>query len=246
MGTNDVAVAPETRIQASLLATVEKRCLIWMARRLPLWVGSDHLTILGALAMLGTGVSFWMAAAHPWALIAATVFLAVNWFGDSLDGTVARVRKQERPRYGFYVDHVLDAVGILFLFAGLAAGGFMTPIVAAGFLIAYYLLNIEIALATHTVGTFRISYWKMGPTEMRILLAAGALQLLRSSDVVLLGHRYLLFDVGGVVAIVALAATFIASAISNTRVLYRREPLPAKKNVHARVDTNPVSGLVVS
>jgi archaetidylinositol phosphate synthase len=217
-----------------------------MARRLPLWVGSDHLTILGALAMLGTGLSFWMAATHPWALIAATVFLAINWFGDSLDGTVARVRKQERPRYGFYVDHVLDAVGILLLFAGLAAGGFMTPIVAAGFLIAYYLLNIEIALATHTVGTFRISYWKMGPTEMRILLAVGALQLLRSSDVVLWGHRYLLFDVGGVVAIGALATTFIASAISNTRVLYRREPLPAKKNVKARVDTNPVSGLVVS
>jgi len=246
MGTNDVAVAPERRIQASLLATVEKRCLIWMARRLPLWVGSDHLTILGALAMLGTGVSFWMGATHPWALIAATVLLAINWFGDSLDGTVARVRKQERPRYGFYVDHVLDAVGILFLFAGLAAGGFMTPIVAAGFLIAYYLLNIEIALATHTVGTFRISYWKMGPTEMRILLAVGALQLLRSSDVVLFGHRYLLFDVGGVVAIGALATTFIASAISNTRVLYRREPLPAKRNVHARVDTNPVSGVVVS
>ena len=246
MGTNHVAAAPETRIQASLLARVEKRCLIWMARRLPLWVGSDHLTILGALAMLGTGVAFWMAAAHPWALIAATVLLAVNWFGDSLDGTVARVRKQERPRYGFYVDHVLDAVGILFLFAGLAAGGFMTPIVAAGFLVAYYLLNIEIALATHTVGTFRISYWKMGPTEMRILLAAGAMQLLRSSDVVLFGHRYLLFDVGGAVALAALAVTFIASAISNTRILYRREPLPAKKSVQARVDTNPVRSLVVS
>ena len=246
MGTHDVAVAPETRIQASLLAAVEKRCLIWMAEHLPLWVGSDHLTILGALAMLGTGVAFWMAAAHPWALIAATVLLAVNWFGDSLDGTVARVRKQERPRYGFYVDHVLDAVGILFLFAGLAAGGFMTPLVGAAFLIAYYLLNIEIALATHTVGTFRISYWKLGPTEMRILLAAGAMQLLRSSDVVLFGHRYLLFDVGGVVALAALAVTFIASAISNTRLLYRREPLPAKKNVHARVDTKPVDGLVVS
>jgi len=217
-----------------------------MAQRLPLWVSSDHLTILGALAMLGTGIAFWMAAAHAWALIAAMLLLAVNWFGDSLDGTVARVRKQERPRYGFYVDHVLDAVGILFLFAGLAAGGFMTPIVAAGFLIAYYLLNIEIALATHTVGTFRISYWKMGPTEMRILLAIGALQLLRSSDVVLFGHRVLLFDLGGVIAVGALGATVVASAISHTRVLYCREPLPSKTNVHGRVDSNPVSGLVVS
>jgi hypothetical protein len=122
----------------------------------------------------------------------------------------------------------------------------MTPIVGAGFLIAYYLLNIEIALATHTVGTFRISYWKMGPTEMRILLAAGALQLLRSSDVVLVGHRYLLFDIGGIVAIAALVVTFIASAISNTRILYRREPLPAPKTVVKRVSGDPVSSLVVS
>ena len=118
-------------------------------------------------------------------------------------------------------------VGILFLFAGLVAGGFMTPIVGAGFLIAYYLLTVEIALATHTVGTFRIWYWKMGPTEMRILLAAGALQLLRSPDVVLFGSRFLLFDVGGAIGIAALLATFVFSAVSNTRTLYRREPLPA-------------------
>ena len=125
---------------------------------------------------------------------------------------------------------MLDVVGILFLFSGLVAGGFMTPIVGAAFLIAYYLLNVEIALATHTVGTFRISYWKMGPTEMRILLAAGTLQLLRSPDVVLFGSRYLLFDVGGVVAIAGLVATFIASAVSNTRTLYRREPLPKSRS----------------
>src|SRR5262245_14422071 len=194
MGTN-TGHTRETRIQASLLAGLEKRALIWMARRLPSWVGSDHLTALGAVAMLGAGISFWLASQHPLALVAVVVFLVLNWFGDSLDGTLARVRHHERPRYGFYVDHVLDVVGILLLFAGIAAGGFMTPVIAAVFLIAYYLLTVEIALATHTVGTFRISYWKMGPTEMRILLAAGALQLLRSSDVVLLGHRALLFDV---------------------------------------------------
>jgi archaetidylinositol phosphate synthase len=232
----------ETRIQASLLAGVEKRCLIWMARRLPAWVGSDHLTALGAVAMLGAGIAFWVAPGRPLALLAVVLFLAVNWFGDSLDGTLARVRHQERPRYGFYVDHVLDVVGILLLFSGLVAGGFMTPLVGAGFLIAYYLLNVEIALATHTVGTFRISYWKMGPTEMRILLAAGTLQLLRSPEVVLFGSRHLLFDIGGMVAIAGLVATFIASAVSNTRTLYRREPLPestekadTRKSTHHRV-----------
>jgi len=244
----------ETRIQASLLAGVEKRCLIWMARRLPAWVGSDHLTALGVLAMLGAGIAFWMAPGRPLALLAVVGLLAVNWFGDSLDGTLARVRHQERPRYGFYVDHVLDVVGILFLFTGLVAGGFMTPLVGAAFLIAYYLLTVEIALATHTVGTFRISYWKMGPTEMRLLLAAGTLQLLRSPDVVLFGSRYLLFDVGGMAGVAALLATFLASAISNTRILYRREPLPKATEVsetaertHHRVNgVNGGTGILTS
>ncbi len=232
----------ETRIQASLLSGVEKRCLIWMARRLPGWVGSDHLTALGALAMLGAGIAYWMAPGRPLALLAVVMLLAVNWFGDSLDGTLARVRHQERPRYGFYVDHVLDVVGILLLFSGLVAGGFMTPILGAAFLIAYYLLNVEIALATHTVGTFRISYWKMGPTEMRILLAAGTLQLMRSPDMVLFGSRYLLFDVGGAVAIAGLVGTFIASAVSNTRTLYRREPLPERAET-TKITHHRVSGV---
>ena len=253
MGTN-MTQPRETRIQASLLAGVEKRCLIWMARRLPAWVGSDHLTALGVLAMLGAGIAFWMAPGRPLALLAVVGLLAVNWFGDSLDGTLARVRHQERPRYGFYVDHVLDVVGILFLFTGLVAGGFMTPLVGAAFLIAYYLLTVEIALATHTVGTFRISYWKMGPTEMRLLLAAGTLQLLRSPDVVLFGSRYLLFDVGGMAGVAALLATFLASAISNTRILYRREPLPKATEVsetaertHHRVNgVNGGTGILTS
>jgi hypothetical protein len=121
---------------------------------------------------------------------------------------------------------VLDALGMLFVIGGLALGGYMSLPIAAGFLVAYYLLNIEIALATHTVGTFRISYWKFGPTEMRILLAIGTLQLFRSVDVGILGSRYLLFDVGGAVAIAALFLTFVTSSVINARLLYRAEPLP--------------------
>jgi archaetidylinositol phosphate synthase len=213
-----------TRVHTSLLAGVEKRALVWMAHRLPGWINSDHLTGLAAFAMLGVGLCFW--AGTPGALLAVVALLAVNWFGDSLDGTLARVRRHERPRYGFYVDHVLDAVGILFLFGGLVLGGFMSPWAGAGFLLAYYLLTIEIALATHSVGTFTISYWKFGPTELRILLAIGTLQLLRSPFVTLLGERYLLFDVGGAVAIVILAATFVTAAVKHTRLLYLAEPLP--------------------
>ena len=214
------------RIQTSLLADVERRCLIWMAGRLPARVNSDHLTVLAGVAMLGAGLCYWSGT--PAALLAAIGLLAVNWFGDSLDGTVARVRHHERPRYGFYVDHVLDVVGILFLIAGLVLGGHMSGAAGAAFLLAYYLLMIEIALATHAVGTFRISYWKLGPTELRILLAAGTLQLLRSDTVLLFGHRVLLFDLGMTVGAVGVVCTFIASAVVNTRALYRAEPLPKR------------------
>ena len=98
----------------------------------------------------------------------------------------------------------------------------------AGFLIAYYLLMIEIALATHAVGVFQISFWKFGPTELRILLAVGTLRLIDSELVTIAGTEYLLFDIGGAVAIAGLVLTFIGSAVSNARALYRAEPLPAR------------------
>ncbi|HXG54165.1 MAG TPA: CDP-alcohol phosphatidyltransferase family protein [Vicinamibacterales bacterium] len=99
------------RIQTSMLAAAEKRCLLWMAHRIPACINSDHLTLLAGLAMIGGGVCYWIGPAHPAAMLAAIGMLALNWFGDSLDGTLARVRHHERPRYGFYVDHVLDVVG---------------------------------------------------------------------------------------------------------------------------------------
>jgi phosphatidylglycerophosphate synthase len=217
------------RVQTSLLAALEKRCLIWMAERMPPAINSDHLTGLAGLSMLAAGLCYWNGSGP--ALIAAVALLAVNWFGDSLDGTVARVRHHERPRYGFYVDHVLDVLCILFIFAGLVLGGLMSLALGSGFLLAYYLLMIEIALATHAVGVFRISFWKFGPTELRILLAIGTLRLLASDFVSIAGRDYLLFDVGGAVAIAGLVATFLVSAITNTRALYRAEPLPPREHV---------------
>jgi len=212
------------RVHDSLLAAVEKRCLIWMAQRLPPSINSDHLTVLAGVSMLGAGLCYWNGS-RP-ALLAAIGLLVVNWFGDSLDGTLARVRHHERPRYGFYVDHVLDVLCILFIFAGLVLGGHMSLAIGAGFLIAYYLLMIEIALATHAVGVFRISFWKFGPTELRILLALGSFRLMHSDFVTLAGSTYRLFDIGGVLAIVGLIITFVVSAVANTRKLYAAEPLP--------------------
>ena len=215
------------RVQESALAGIEKRCLIWMAGRMPAAVNSDHLTVLAGLSMLAAGLCYWNGSRT--ALLAAIGCLIVNWFGDSLDGTLARVRHHERPRYGFYVDHVLDALCILFIFTGLVLGAHMSPAIGGGFLLAYYLLTIEIALATHAVGTFRISFFKFGPTELRILLALGTLRLVQSDVVVIAGSRYLLFDVGGLVAIAGLVFTFVVAAAANTRRLYRAEPLPRRE-----------------
>lgn len=206
----------------SVLAESEKRLLIRMAKRLPARVNSDHLTFLGAAAMLGIGACFWAGGG---ALLMVIPLLAVNWFGDSLDGTLARVRRQERPRYGYYVDHVLDAIGFAALFGGLMLGGHMSLVFGLAFLATYYLVVAEISMATHARGTFKMAFMKVGPTELRIVLAAGVLQLMRSDEVAIFGNRWLLFDVGGAVAIAGLAIAFAVSALRNGIALYREERL---------------------
>jgi len=211
------------RIQLSILSNLEKRTLIWLAQRMPRNVHSDHLTVLGFLGMLLAGVSYWVSRWYEPALFLVIFWLAVNWFGDSLDGTLARVRNQQRPRYGFYVDHVIDAFGILFLVAGIALSGYMSVWIAAGFLIAYYLLSIEIALATVSLGKFRLSFGLFGPTELRILLSFGNIFLFFRPYIQLFGDRYKLFDVGGVIGIGVLLIIVLHSAVKNTVTLYREE-----------------------
>jgi phosphatidylglycerophosphate synthase len=210
-----------TRAQLSLLAPLEKRLLLWFARHAPPWVNSDHLTVLGSLAMFLAGMSYWLARWNRNFLLLVVVWLAVNWFGDSLDGTLARVRNKQRPRYGFYVDHVTDTFGAFFLMGGLALSGYMNPWLAAGLLIAFYMLSIEVYLATYTIGTFHLSFWKFSPTELRILLAIGSVVLMFRPLV--LGRRYRLFDVGGAIAIIGMGLMLIVSAIRHTRTLYRAE-----------------------
>jgi phosphatidylglycerophosphate synthase len=211
------------RDHCSLLASVEKRALIWMAERMPGWVNSDHLTALGFASLLAVGASYWYARYSQAGLIWAIVFLVVNWFGDSLDGTLARVRNRQRPRYGFYVDHVLDACGSLCLFGGLALSGYMSERVAAGLMAAYFLLSIEVYLATYTVGRFRLSFAAFSPTELRLLLIAGNVALMVHPWAILGGRKFLLFDVGGVIGIAGIAVAFVWSGVRHGAALYRAE-----------------------
>ena len=213
------------RVQASLLSDWEKRCLLWLAGRMPRWVNSDHLTLLGLAAMLAAGLCYWWARGNRSALFLVIFWLAVNWFGDSLDGTLARVRNQQRPRYGFYVDHIADAFGALFLVGGLILSGYLSAWVAAALLLAYFLLCIEVYLATYTLATFRLTHAGLGPTELRILIALGNVALFFQPTVPLFGARYRLFDVGGVVATAGLVLMFLAAVVRNTLALYRAERL---------------------
>jgi phosphatidylglycerophosphate synthase len=220
--------AVHLRRNNGLTAAAEKRLLEGIAKRLPGTINSDHLSALGLAAMAAAGASF--AAMPYWrgAAVAVLVALAANWAGDSLDGTLARVRGHLRPRYGYYLDHVLDLAGATLLFAGLSCSGIMTPLVAAAVLVTYLLVCAETYLTTHANGVFRMSFLFVGPTELRLVLAAGTIKAAAAPAVTVFGYPMLLFDIGGIVAIAGMTCAFVAAALRNTRALYAEEPLPAR------------------
>jgi phosphatidylglycerophosphate synthase len=212
-----------TREQVSFLAPLEKKCLIWLARHMPGWINPDHLTVLGLAAMLGAGLSYWYARTSRAGLLLAIACLVLNWFGDSLDGTLARFRNKQRPKYGFYVDHIVDALGTFFLLAGLGFSGYMSERIAAGLLIVYFMLSIEVYLAAYTLGSFHLSFWKFSPTELRLLLIIGNLALMRWPMGRLFGRTYPLFDIGGLVGFLGMSLMLIVAIARHTAALYRAE-----------------------
>jgi archaetidylinositol phosphate synthase len=213
------------RVQQSWVACVEKRALLWMAARTPSWIGSDHLTMLGLVSQIGAGACYALAPWNRYALLGVIACLALNWLGDSLDGTLARVRQQLRPRYGFYVDHVVDSLGAVALMGGLALSGTMHPWIAIGLLVVFLLLSIQSYLATHALGEFRLSFWRFGPTELRILLAVGNLALLWKPRVHVLGAYYRLFDLGGTIGLAGMTLMLFFFTGQNTLRLYREEKI---------------------
>lgn len=214
------------RVHNALTAVLEKRLLVWMARRTPQRISPDHLTVLAFISQLLAGGAYALSSRDARALWLVNFFLALNWFGDSLDGTLARVRNRQRPRYGFYVDHVADTLGALALMAGLGCSGYLHWQTAVGLLVCFYVLAIESYLATYTTGHFHLSHGLFGPTEIRILLATGNAVLFVHPYVNLLGRRVLLFDFAGALAIGAMALMASAVMLRHTLLLYRAERLP--------------------
>ncbi len=214
------------RVQESWVAAAEKRALLWLAARTPERISPDYLTILGLAAQIGAGACYALAAWNRLALLGVIACLALNWLGDSLDGTLARVRQRLRPRYGFYVDHMVDSFGALALMGGLSLSGYMHPWIAIGLLIAFLMLSIQSYLATHALGEFRLSFWRFGPTELRILLAVGNLALFWRPTVHVFGGHYRLFDVGGAIGLAGMASMVVVFTLQNTVRLYREERIP--------------------
>jgi archaetidylinositol phosphate synthase len=222
---NEAIFTPARRINQALTASLEKRALQWMAHRAPHWLSSDQLTVLGLTAQIGAGVGYALSRYNRHALLLVILCLVLNWFGDSMDGTLARVRCQQRPRYGFYVDHMVDIFGSVALMCGLGFSGFVHWQTAIAMLIAFLLLSSESYLATYTLSHFQLSQGIFGPTEIRILLVVGNLALLRSPYSTVFGHRMLLFDLGGTIAAVCMFATAIFLTVRHTAQLHREEPL---------------------
>jgi phosphatidylglycerophosphate synthase len=221
-----VSTSSAVRIQESLLAPLEKRALIWIATRLPRAVNSDHLTVLGITSMLAAGLAYWYSSVNPIGLWIVNICLFLNWFGDSLDGTLARVRDRQRPRYGYYVDHVVDVVAISLLMGGMALSGHLSPTIAAFFLVGYLLLSSEVFLATHVLNKFQISFFKFSPTELRILLIIGNLFVYYMNPrIKWLGDTWQLYDIGFAIGAAGVLLIFAITSIRHTVQLYNEERL---------------------
>jgi phosphatidylglycerophosphate synthase len=223
---NGVTFQKAQRVNHALTASLERRALQWMAERAPSWLSSDQLTVLGLVAQVGAGVCYALSRSSRRVLLLVILCLVLNWLGDSLDGTLARIRRLERPRYGFYVDHMVDIFGSVALMCGLGYSGFLHWQTAIAMLIAFLLLSSESYLATYTLSCFQLSQSIFGPTEIRILLIVGNLALLRTPYASLFGHKMLLFDLGGTIAAVGMFVMAIIVTLRHMAELYRQEPLP--------------------
>jgi phosphatidylglycerophosphate synthase len=204
-----------------LLAVPEARVLEWVARRLPAWLKPDHLTALGVLAALGIAAAYVLSNGDAAWLWAASALLAVHWLGDSLDGTLARVRKTERPRYG-YLDHLVDAFATAAIGIGLGLSPYMLLAVGLAIVVAYLILSVNTYLETQAFGVFTLGYGRLGPTEARLALIA-----LNTSIAAGLGFEVLglsVLDAIGLTIAAAMIAALIARAAGNLRRLSELEP----------------------
>lgn len=221
------AAAPEHRRTSRFaLRALEARLLPWLADRLPRWVVPDHMTLLGVAASVWIAVAYMLSNRDPAWLWAASAGLVVQWIGDSLDGTLARRRGIERPRYGFYLDHLVDAFSTLAIGVGLGLSPYMLLSVGLAIVIAYHLLSINVYLETYVYGEFAFGYAWLGPTEARVVLVGLNTLALTVGPLPfgVGGTGATVFDVAGVAAALGMLGLLGARVAANLRRLGRLEP----------------------
>ena len=209
-----------TRDQASLTYQLEKRALQAIAKRLPVWASPDFLTGLGVVGALIIGVSYLLSEKEPLFLLVAAGGWVIHWFGDSLDGTVARLRKTERPRYGHYLDHFVDSLVTFFIVLCFAFSGYGQPLVWILVLIGYYLISIHSYLLAAVIGRLKLSYGLLGPTEMRIIFIFFSVFLFfNNPEFKILGINFTIADILGIGFFTLFLILFIFNGIKTAREL---------------------------
>lgn len=163
---------PHERVNDILFGPWERPALQWLAEHMPRWVTPDVLTSIGVIGSLMTFAGYWASSSAAAFLWLASLGLVINWFGDSLDGTLARFRKIERPKFGFFIDHTVDAISETLIVFGLGLSPYVSFEIAAVALIGYLLMSVLVYVRTYVSGVFRISYGHFGPTEVRMIIIA--------------------------------------------------------------------------
>lgn len=216
----------DDRINDILLGPLERPALAWLCEHMPRWVTPDHLTVLGVLASVMIGISYWLTNFDRNYLWLANLGFVLNWFGDSLDGNLARYRKIERPKYGYFVDHTVDAITTACICIGIGASPYVGLVYALFDLCAYLTMSILVYVKTNVTGVFKISYGKFGPTEMRviIMLANAVFYFGTNPPVSLGGYSMRLYDMIAAIVAILIFLYFLIFAAKQAIELARQEP----------------------
>lgn len=229
--------ADAVRIQTSFLNAIEKKVLVWLAERQPKWMTSDILTYIGTFGAVVIAAGYILSAWNINFLWLSSLGFVINWYGDSLDGTLARVRKTQRPVYGYYIDHTVDCINEFIMFIGIGLSGLMHFSLAMVILAVYFMLTINVSINAHLKKEFRLTYAKLGPTEFRILaiIANTVLALVRpisefALTFFIFGREFTLasLDIVGIIVLLVLAVIYLTTVVKDGRGYAQMDPMPKR------------------
>ena len=229
--------ADAVRIQTSVLNALEKKVLVWLAQRQPKWVTSDMLTYIGVFGAVVIAAGYILASRNINFLWLSSLGFIINWYGDSLDGTLARVRNTQRPVYGYYLDHTVDAINEVMIFVGVGLSGLMHLEIALLALVMYLLMTINVSINAHLKKEFKLTYASMGPTEFRIIMIIINTLFATISPLREFSHSFVMFgseftfkalDYIGVVIVLILALMHFTTVRKDIKDYAKIDPMPER------------------